>query len=1076
VVEDFDSTALWTPPAPYVEIVLYAGDGGTWPTTAPTAPIEWIRAANGSYIAGLVESGTAWNTIEFPEPVATDDDDFDGWLPTQPTTGNITARFVSTAQWDGNGGGGDTHTITLYADGGTFEDVTIPAEWTRAADDSYIYRTVLTGTPWAGITFPEPVHEDYDFDGWDPVRPTTGNITADFESTAQWDDDGNGGNHLITLNAGNGGIFPTDVPTGWTRSANGMQLTRTVPVGTPWASIIFPLPVRVAEDNIRFNVWLPAQLTGLVNADFTTTAQWMSSPTAETRTITLNAGNGGTFNGVNLPGEWPRTADGLLLTRTVELNTPWNLINFPLPVRVVSTDGFNFDRWLPVQPTGEVTANFTSIAQWINNLGQRPPITVTVTPDRDVTITNRPGGTEVDNYGPDTEGDITVTFPPGTPPVDITVNVPPGWTHTPPTVCLETGEVIVVITPPGPSGDPIIIDVDDDRSVDITNRPDNTVVNGDRPTDTGNITVTFPPGTDRDNIEIGDLPDDWTYVIGQPDADGYITVTFTPPIGTDARIITFNLNGGNIAGSQANVTHTIPAGGSMALDNIPANPVREGQIFMGWLEQEVTTAANAPRFERNAAFVTHINGTTGSRTFVAQWATERTITFDLNGGNINNVTTNVVHTITAAQNVAPNFGIALTDLPANPARTGQFFLGWLETTPEGSQVHWDRSEAFVTYIRNSVGNRVFTAQWSTTRTITFNLNGGNINNNTANVVHSIGIADNLAPTYGIALTNIPANPTRLAYEFVGWLETAPSGNDTRFQRNEAFVTHLRNSIGNRTYTAQWEPTSLPTQHRAFLIGFPDGTMRPQEALTRAEAATIFFRLIDDEFRALPTTWSTSNNFADVQTANWFNNAISTMTRLDVIRGVSATTFAPNRSVTNGEFFAMLARFNRMVDSDTISVATGHWAEVYAVALEEANLITGFSGNAARLDAPITRASVAELVNRAVTERVVENRNDLINTGALRRSWSDLPATSPHYLNMVMAGHTIEYNILDNPTAGDWVAVRWTRIVRHIDWTVLEGPNANPNNILRAIEIQQVETAQIERNAAVEVALDAEPSV
>jgi len=349
------------------------------------------------------------------------------------------------------------------------------------------------------------------------------------------------------------------------------------------------------------------------------------------------------------------------------------------------------------------------------------------------------------------------------------------------------------------------------------------------------------------------------------------------------------------------------------------------------------------------------------------------------------------------------------------------------------------------------------------------------------VVHRIPAASNIAPTFGIALTNIPVNPERAGYTFTGWLETTPEGDETLFQRNEAFVAHLRRTVGNRTYTAQWEQGRVPVagDHRAFLIGFPDNTMRPQAALTRAEAATIFFRLIDDGFRASPNVWSTSNNFADVQTDNWFNNAVSTMHRLDVVRGVTNTTFAPHRSVTNGEFFAMLARFNRLVDGDAATLNnTGgrHWAAVYAEVLEELNLISGFSDNPTRLDAPITRAFVAELVNRAVTERVVYNRDHLINTGALRRNWTDLPATSPHYLHMIMAGHTVEYDIINTNTAGEWNGIRWTRIVRHIDWRVLEGPNANPLAILQAVEDQESETAQIERNAAVEASLDAEPSV
>jgi len=76
----------------------------------------------------------------------------------------------------------------------------------------------------------------------------------------------------------------------------------------------------------------------------------------------------------------------------------------------------------------------------------------------------------------------------------------------------------------------------------------------------------------------------------------------------------------------------------------------------------------------------------------------------------------------------------------------------------------------------------------------------------------------------------------------------------------------------------------------------------------------------------------------------------------------------------------------------------------------------------------------------------------------------------------MAGHTVEYDIVNTDTAGEWNGIRWTRIVRHIDWRVLEGPNANPLAILQAVENQQAETEQIERNALVEASLPVGPTI
>jgi len=511
---------------------------------------------------------------------------------------------------------------------------------------------------------------------------------------------------------------------------------------------------------------------------------------------------------------------------------------------------------------------------------------------------------------------------------------------------------------------------------------------------------------------------------------------------TTTQTLTFHLNGA--PGENPTRTATFPGTYQIAFTAV-GTPQRDGYTFGGWFATQAE--ANGTGSAGQVLATTPVTGES-SRTLWARWTAivvpppaTVNVTFVL-GQNLPNA---VLPRLEGQQ-------IGQTNVPTPPVVTGYTFTGWLrQQTGNRYATAADVGAVMVSQ------PTTFVAQWEAvtpppTRDITFALNGGNINNATANVVRTI-------PAGGsIALANIPVIPVRAGHTFLGWLETSPSGNATRFQRNEAFVTYLNGTTGNRIFTAQWEQDRVPVSgdHRAFLIGFPDNTMRPGAALTRAEAATIFFRLIDDEFRALPNVWSTRNSFADVQSDSWFNNAVSTMTRIEVIRGVTATTYAPHRSVTNGEFFAMLVRFNRLLDSETISVTStgGHWASIYAQALEEANLIDGFSGNPTRLDAPITRVFVAELVNRSVTGRVVENRDHLISDSSLRRTWTDLPPTSPHYLNMVMAGHTVEYDVINTSTAGEWNGVRWTRIVRHIDWTVLEGPNANPQAIISAIQAQQ----------------------
>ena len=99
-----------------------------------------------------------------------------------------------------------------------------------------------------------------------------------------------------------------------------------------------------------------------------------------------------------------------------------------------------------------------------------------------------------------------------------------------------------------------------------------------------------------------------------------------------------------------------------------------------------------------------------------------------------------------------------------------------------------------------------------------------------------------------------------------------------------------------------------TDHYAYIAGYEDGTVRPDGNITRAEVATIFFRLMTDEYRE--TCWSTSSGFTDVTAANWYNNAISTTANAGWVSGYPDGTFRPNAYITRAEAVTLI---NRMLD-------------------------------------------------------------------------------------------------------------------------------------------------------------------
>ena len=105
----------------------------------------------------------------------------------------------------------------------------------------------------------------------------------------------------------------------------------------------------------------------------------------------------------------------------------------------------------------------------------------------------------------------------------------------------------------------------------------------------------------------------------------------------------------------------------------------------------------------------------------------------------------------------------------------------------------------------------------------------------------------------------------------------------------------------------YEPKWLNTEdHFAYIVGYEDGEVKPNNNITRAEVATIFFRLLTDEARA--DFWSQENDYSDVSATDWFNNAVSTLSNAGIIDGYEDGTFRPNAPITRAEFTAIATRF------------------------------------------------------------------------------------------------------------------------------------------------------------------------
>lgn len=215
-------------------------------------------------------------------------------------------------------------------------------------------------------------------------------------------------------------------------------------------------------------------------------------------------------------------------------------------------------------------------------------------------------------------------------------------------------------------------------------------------------------------------------------------------------------------------------------------------------------------------------------------------------------------------------------------------------------------------------------------------------------------------------------------------------------------------------------------HFNYVIGYTDGTIRPNNDISRAEVATIFFRLLTDEAREQYTT--TAGNFTDVKAGMWCNRAIATLTNMGIIKGYTDGSFQPNKSITRAELATIIARFAKLdVNTKTFSDITGHWAQKNIELAAGNGWINGYEDGTFRPNNNITRAETFAMINR-VLDRQTESVSDLLPTSDMNM-WSDNLNENAWYYKDVQ--EATNYHKCDR--VGDSVYEKWTEKVPDIDW-------------------------------------------
>lgn len=384
--------------------------------------------------------------------------------------------------------------------------------------------------------------------------------------------------------------------------------------------------------------------------------------------------------------------------------------------------------------------------------------------------------------------------------------------------------------------------------------------------------------------------------------------------------------------------------------------------------------------------------------------TQYTVTYDANGGK----------GAMASQTV--NAGGSVT-ISANAfTRSGYTFTGW-NTASDGSGTSYTVGQQV-----SLTNNLTLYAQWKSTgdsgydpkeATLRFNSRGG--------TEFEDEVRDN-------PFRYNPYNkiPTRPGYRFTGWYDS--SRLDDRYDEDEEIFVRM----GTTTVWAGWEETSVPgmlngDDHYAYIQGYSDGTVRPNANITRAQVATIFFRLLDEDVR--DDNLTTYNTFPDVDEDYWANTAISTMASLGVINGRNSGLFDPDAYITRAEFAAICARFDDSgVDGITTFTDTvGHWAEDEISRAAALGWIQGYSDGTFRPNQYITRAQAVTMINRVLC-RLPEDTDDLLSG---MNTWTDCHEDDWFYLAIQEATNSHDF------VAKDRVYESWTDLNRAPDWSRYE---------------------------------------